>query len=304
MIWRQFVMDLEDLPPEAVEEALLELGAASVTLSDAGEKPILEPAPGETPLWAHVRITALFGPAPVSDSGQADATDDIGPALASKLGVPELPPHRTETLADRDWEREWLKDFAPMPFGERLWVCPAGMPPGTPDAVVVELDPGLAFGTGTHPTTALCLSWLDGLELEGKTVLDYGCGSGILAIAALKLGASSAAGYDIDPQALVASTGNAEANRVTDRFRVTRDKPVVDRPFDVVVANILAGPLIELATDILDLTITGGKLALSGILSNQIAEVSAAYSTAIRFDEPATMEQDGQIWARLSGTRL
>ena len=304
MIWRQFVMDLEDLSREAVEEALLELGAASVTLSDAGEKPILEPAPGETPLWARIRITALFGPAPSDNGGRTGTIDDIGPALASKLGVSALPPHRTETLADRDWEREWLKDFAPMPFGERLWVCPAGLPPGNADAVVVELDPGLAFGTGTHATTALCLSWLDALDLEGKAVFDYGCGSGILAIAALRLGASFAEGYDIDAQAVVASTSNAEANGVTDRFRVSRDKPVADRPFDVVVANILAGPLVELATEILDLTITGGKLALSGILSSQIAEVSAAYSTAIRFDEPETMEQDGQIWARLSGTRL
>jgi len=299
MVWRQFVMDLEDLSREAVETALLELGAASVTLSDAGDKPILEPAPGETPLWARIRITALF------DGGdEPDRIDGIGPALAGKLGVSTLPPHRTETLDDRNWEREWLKDFAPMPFGERLWVCPAGLPPGNPDAVVVELDPGLAFGTGTHPTTALCLSWLDTLDLEDKTVLDYGCGSGILAIAALKLGANSAVGYDIDAQAVVASTSNARANAVADRFLVSRDKPVADRPFDVVVANILAGPLVELATDILDLTITGGKLALSGILSNQITEVSAAYSTAIRFDEPETMEQDGQIWARLSGTRL
>jgi len=299
MVWRQFVMDLEDLSREAVEAALLELGAASVTLSDAGDKPILEPAPGETPLWARVRITALF-----DDDDPTAPVDTIGPALASKLGVSALPHHQIETLADRDWEREWLKDFAPMPFGERLWVCPAGMPPGKHDAVVVELDPGLAFGTGTHPTTALCLSWLDALDLEDKTVLDYGCGSGILGIAALKLGARSALGYDIDPQAVVATTSNAEANAVADRLRGSREKPVAERPFDVVVANILAGPLVELATEILDLTITGGKLALSGILSNQITEVSAAYSKAIRFDEPRTMEQDGQIWARLSGTRL
>ena len=299
MVWRQFVMDLEDLPREAVEAALLELGAASVTLSDAGDKPILEPAPGETPLWTRIRITALFdGSNALFDIG------NIGRALASKLGVSTLPSHRVETLADRNWEREWLKDFAPMPFGERLWVCPAGMPPGKSDAVVVELDPGLAFGTGTHPTTALCLSWLDTLNLEDKAVLDYGCGSGILGIAALKLGAHSAVGYDIDPQAVVATTSNAQANAVADRLSVSCDKPAADRPFDVVVANILAGPLLELATEILDLTITGGKLALSGILSNQIAEVSAAYSKAMRFDEPRTMGQDGQIWARLSGTRL
>ncbi len=299
MVWRQFVMDLEDLSRDDVEQALLELGAASVTLSDAGDKPILEPAPGETPLWTRIRITALF-----DGSDPLKPVDTIGPALASKLGVPSLPPHRIETLADRDWEREWLKDFRPMPFGERLWVCPAGLPPGDPDAVVVELDPGLAFGTGTHPTTALCLSWLDALDLEDKSVLDYGCGSGILAIAALKLGANTAVGYDIDPQAVIATRSNAEANAVADRLSVSCDRPAADQPSDVVVANILAGPLVELATEILDLTITGGKLALSGILSNQITEVSAAYSKAIRFDEHRTMEQDGQIWARLSGTRL
>ncbi|MEM8815204.1 MAG: 50S ribosomal protein L11 methyltransferase [Pseudomonadota bacterium] len=289
-------MDLGGLPPEAVEAALLDCGASSVTLSNAGEQPVLEPAPGETPLWSSTRISALFD--------DRRKLDDISAALRESLDVTALPPHRIETLEDRDWEREWLKDFAPMRFGERLWVCPAGMPPGDPDGIVLELDPGLAFGTGTHPTTALCLAWLDGLALDGETVLDYGCGSGILAIAALKLGAGRARGFDIDPQAIIASRDNAAANGVSERLEVTIEKPPPSPPADVVVANILAGPLVELATEILDLTITGGKLALSGILSDQITEVSAAYSKGVRFDPPATMEQDGQVWARLSGIRL
>jgi ribosomal protein L11 methyltransferase len=169
---------------------------------------------------------------------------------------------------------------------------------------VVRLDPGLAFGTGTHPTTALCLEWLDSLDLDGKSVIDYGAGSGILAIAALKLGAKSAVAYDIDPQAITASRANAERNGVADRLEVTIRRGDLDSPADIVVANILAGPLVKLETHILDLTITGGKLALSGILSEQVTEVVEAYAGRVSFDEPAVLDQDGQTWARLTGIRL
>ena len=191
-----------------------------------------------------------------------------------------------------------------MRFGQSLWVCPRGSAAPEPGAIVVELDPGLAFGTGTHPTTALCLEWLDSLDLSGKTVIDYGSGSGILAIAALKLGAAAATAFDIDPQAVLASRDNAARNGVGARLAVTPDPGGLEEPADVVVANILAGPLVELATEILDLTITGGTLALSGILSTQVAEVEAAYASGLRFDSPAFLEQDGQTWARLTGIRL
>ena len=296
MPWQQLVIELGSLEPTRIEAVLLEHGACSVTLSDAGDKPVLEPAPGETPLWTDTLMTGLFA---------ADADlEPVRAALAAEAAPSPAPVCRLESLDDRDWEREWLRDFAPMRFGERLWVCPNGMPADDPDAVVVELDPGLAFGTGTHPTTALCLEWLDSLPLAGKSVLDYGCGSGILAIAALKLGAREATGYDIDPQALTASRENAMQNGISDLFELTIRPGDLSNPHDIVLANILAGPLIELATEILDLTITGGKLALSGILGDQVADVTAAYAAGVRFDPPAFREQDGQTWARLTGIRL
>lgn len=296
MPWQQLVIDLGSLEPAIVEALLLEHGACSVTLTDAGDKPVLEPAPGETPLWADTRMTGLF----TTDTN----LDLVLDALAARVAPAAAPEHRIEQLEDRDWEREWLKDFAPMRFGERLWVCPNGMPADDSDAAVVELDPGLAFGTGTHPTTALCLEWLDSLSIEGKSVLDFGCGSGILAIAALKLGAREARGYDIDPQALAASQENANQNGVGESLELTIRLEDLREPADVVLANILAGPLIELATEILDLTITGGKLALSGILGDQVADVTAAYAAGVRFDAPEFREQDGQTWARLTGIRL
>ena len=165
MQWRQFVMDLDRLDPDAVEAVLFRLGALSVTYCDAGDVPVLEPAPGETPLWQDTRVTALF-------AADADFAA-LAAGLQSGLGLDVLPPHRAETLAERDWAREWLRDARPMRFGRRLWVCP-GATVAPPDAVVVRLDPGLAFGTGTHATTAMCLEWLDGLELGGRTLLDYG----------------------------------------------------------------------------------------------------------------------------------
>ena len=167
MDWLQFVMHLDALDPDRVEDALLEAGACSVTLTDAGDDPVLEPGPGETPLWSSTRITGLF-------NGDAEPAS-IRSALLRSLALQELPDHQFEVLADRAWEREWLKDFGPMRFGRRLWISPAGHPVDADGAIVVELDPGLAFGTGTHPTTALCLEWLDSIDLAGKTVLDYGC---------------------------------------------------------------------------------------------------------------------------------
>ena len=213
-----------------------------------------------------------------------------------------MPEHRVETLEDRDWEREWLNDFGPMRFGERLWICP-GDSAADDDAVVVRLDPGLAFGTGTHATTAMCLDWLDGAELVGRTVLDYGCGSGVLAIAALKLGCRQAHAMDIDVQAVTATGQNAAQNDVRDRLMVTASADDIDGQFDVVLANILAGPLADLAESIAQHVKTGGLLTLSGILLEQVDDVLEAYAPWIDFDEPELRSQSGQTWTRLTGRK-
>ena len=295
MAWRQFVMNLDAMDAEVVEEIFERFGASSVTLTDAGDDPVLEPGPGETPLWADTTITGLFTP----DINLQPLRD----ALVTELNLTALPAHRTEDLEDRVWEREWLKDFGPMQFGRRLWIYPAGSTVPKSEAVVVHLDPGLAFGTGTHATTALCLEWLDGLTLEGKTMLDYGCGSGILAIAGLKLGCASAVGMDIDPQAVIATRQNASDNDVAGNLRIFGTPAEIQGDFDVVVANILAGPLVQFAESI-TLTLRGsGMLALSGVLCEQAGDVMAAYEPWIDFDEPVFKEQDGQIWSRLTGKR-
>lgn len=288
-------MDLETLSPDRVEEILLRHGAQSVTYSDAGDRPLLEPAPGATPLWHDTRITGLFA----ADADLAALRDDI----LGSFDIDELPSHEISELEDRPWEREWLRDFGPMRFGSRLWICPGDSVVDDAQAVIVRLDPGLAFGTGTHATTALCLEWLDSLDLEGKTVLDYGCGSGVLAIAALKLGCGHAVATDIDPQAMVATRDNAAANAVADRLATRLDADSIDGEFDVVVANILASPLIDLADSIATHVVPGCPLALSGILSGQVGEVLEAYSPWIEFDEPVEREQGGQVWVRLSGRR-
>jgi len=295
MEWQQFVMNLDTLNPERVEAVLLAYGARSVTFSDAGDNPVLEPAPGETPLWQRTRITGLF-----------DADVDLRGLeheLMTALTVDRLPEHHVEMLADRDWEREWLRDFGPMQFGARLWICPGGAPAPVPDAVVVRLDPGLAFGTGTHATTALCLEWLDSLDLAGLSMLDYGCGSGVLAIAALKLGCDHAHALDIDVQAITATVANARHNGVLDRLTASDAAATIDVEFDIVVANILAGPLVELAAAIAARVRPGGRLALSGILAEQVDELRQAYAPWFAFEAPALRAQGGQNWARLAARK-
>jgi len=211
--------------------------------------------------------------------------------------------YKLEQLEDKDWEREWMDNFHPMKFGERLWICPSGLDVPEPDAVNVMLDPGLAFGTGTHPTTALCLTWLDGLDLQDKTVVDFGCGSGILSLAALKLGAKKVIGIDIDPQALQASLANAKRNNVDDRLELylPKDLPSGKPQFkaDVVVANILAGPLRELAPTIIDFVGDKGLLALSGILEEQAESLQIIYSQWCDM-APVTVQEE---WVRLNGQK-
>ena len=246
---------------------------------------------GTTPLWSHTHLLALF---------EADTDADALLAHLQLLRGGELPEHQVEVIEEQDWERSWMDNFQPMRFGRRLWIVPSWRVAPEPDAVNLLLDPGLAFGTGTHPTTALCLEWLDAQSLNGQSLLDFGCGSGILAIAGLLLGAAHAVGTDIDTQALEASRDNAQRNGIAEeRFALYLPEQLPQEPADVVVANILAGPLVSLAPQITALVKPAGRLALSGILAEQAEEVRAAYADAFKLDP--TAEKDG--WVRISGTR-
>ncbi|MBZ9663517.1 50S ribosomal protein L11 methyltransferase [Pseudomonas sp. LMG 31766] len=291
MPWLQVRLAITPEQAETYEDALLEVGAVSVTFMDAEDQPIFEPDLGTTPLWSNTHLLALF---------EADTDETALLAHLQLLCGGALPEHHVERIEDQDWERSWMDGFQPMRFGQRLWIVPSWHAAPEPDAVNLLLDPGLAFGTGTHPTTALCLEWLDGQNLDNCSVLDFGCGSGILAIAALLLGAPQAAGTDIDPQALEASRDNASRNGIDPaRFPVYLPADLPQQPADVVVANILAGPLVSLAPQITTLVKGGGRLALSGILAEQAKEVRAAYAGA--FDLDPTAIKDG--WVRISGVK-
>ena len=282
----------DELVIEKASSLLTGQGAMSVTYTDAGDNPVYEPLPGETKLWSETIVTGLFD----AEVKTGRIMDFVKSHLRPGTQV------TSEILEDKDWVREWMDHFKPMKFGRRLWICPSWCKTPDPDTVNLMLDPGLAFGTGTHPTTAMCLEFLDGEPLEGKHVIDFGCGSGILAIAALLLGAKSALGLDIDPQAIKASGENAERNGVRDRLslRLTGgEAPEENEKADVLVANILAGPLTELAPDIEKLVKKGGHLALSGILGKQADDVRAVYSEWFDMDEPLIRED----WCRLTGIR-
>lgn len=291
MPWLQVRLAITPEQAETYEDALLEVGAVSVTFMDAEDQPIFEPDLGTTPLWSNTHLLALF---------EADTDETALIAHLQLLCDGALPEHQIERIEDQDWERSWMDNFQPMRFGQRLWIVPSWHAAPQPDAVNLLLDPGLAFGTGTHPTTALCLEWLDGQVLNDCSVIDFGCGSGILAIAALLLGAPQAVGTDIDPQALEASRDNASRNGIDlARFPVYLPADLPQQPADVVVANILAGPLVSLAPQITALVKGGGRLALSGILAEQADEVRAAYADAFELDPTAI--KDG--WVRISGIK-
>ena len=292
MPWLQLRIATSREQTEAIEDALLTAGAVSVTMEDSADQPILEPALGETPLWNQTRVTGLFNAGTDTDQATIIATASYGASL---------PLYRWEILEDKDWEREWMDNFHPMRFGQRLWICPSWRQPPDPKAANLMLDPGLAFGTGTHPTTALCLTWLDGCDLHNKTVIDYGCGSGILGIAALLLGAKNVIAIDNDPQALIATLDNAQRNQIdSSRIQTYLPEQAPDAiQADIVVANILAGPLTELAPLISRLVVTGGHLALSGIISDQTQTLLNCYQQWFTMQAP-TLQQG---WARLSGSR-
>jgi ribosomal protein L11 methyltransferase len=292
MPWIQLKINTTGNDAETLSDALIESGAVSVTFQDTHDNPVFEPLPGETLLWGDTDAIGLY-----------DAETDMAEVVAMLENEPLLGKgfvHKIEQLEDKDWEREWMDNFHPMRFGERLWICPSWRDVPDPDAVNVMLDPGLAFGTGTHPTTAMCLQWLDSLDLTDKTVIDFGCGSGILAIAALKLGAKHVVGIDIDPQAIQASRDNAERNGVSERLSLylPKDQPE-NLSADVVVANILAGPLRELAPLISVLPVAGGHLGLSGVLASQAQSVADAYNDKFELDAVAEKEE----WCRITGVK-
>lgn len=292
MPWIQLKLNATSENAEMIGELLMECGALSATFTDSHDTPIFEPAPGETRLWGDTDITGLY---------EADSDMDI--VVAALHNSPLLSnnfAHKIEQLEDKDWEREWMDNFHPMQFGERLWICPSWKPVPDENAVNVMLDPGLAFGTGTHPTTALCLAWLDGQDLQDKVVIDFGCGSGILAIAALKLGAKRVIGIDIDPQAITASRDNAQRNNVSEQLELYLPADMPEGILaDVLVANILAGPLRELSTSIEALIKKNGSLALSGILEQQAEELIEVYGQWFNMDRAEIKEE----WARLSGIK-
>lgn len=291
MPWLQLRLAITPEQAEPMEDLLLGLGAVSVTFMDAEDQPIFEPDLGTTPLWQHTHLLALF---------EADTERQPLLDLLQQLWQQPLPEYQFEDIADQDWERSWMDNFQPMRFGRRLWIVPSWHEAPDSQAVNLLLDPGLAFGTGTHPTTALCLEWLDGQDVHGLNAIDFGCGSGILAIAALLLGAERVTGTDIDPQALEASRDNARRNGIADeRFPLYLPEAMPAEPADLLLANILAGPLVSLAPQLISLVRPGGRIALSGILAEQTEEILAAYRDAFELDPVA--EKDG--WIRVTGVR-
>lgn len=296
MPWLQIKLTTTPDHAEQYEDILLAAGCASVTYQDNKDQPIFEPELGTTPLWDSTIVTGLF-----SADHDLDATNTFIQQAHNQLfpNLP-LPAIKEEILEDKDWEREWMDNYHPMQFGKRLWVCPSWREAPEPDAVNMMLDPGLAFGTGTHPTTALCLEWLDGQEMNDFEVVDYGCGSGILGIASLLLGANHVTAIDIDLQALQATKDNLARNKLEDaRLNVFLPEKAPQIEGDLVVANILAGPLVELAPTIASHVRSGGKLALSGLLVDQAESIQAAYSEW--FDLEPYAEREG--WIRISGVK-
>lgn len=291
MSWQQLIVRTSRYSAPVISDAMLELGAMSVSLSDTRDEPVFDRLDGEVPLWTQTTVTGLWP--------EGENLDTVAEHLRDAVGTAVVVAIEKKILADQDWERVWLDRFQPININQRLWISPAELEPPGPVMPTVYIDPGLAFGTGTHATTHLCLEWLTDIPLNDVTVIDYGCGSGVLAIAAIKLGAARAVGIDTDPRALEVSQENARINGVSDRFTALFPQEMpgdLDAP--VVVANILAEPLIELAQVISALVEPGGVLGLSGLLESQIESVRAHYSTD--FDLIPRI-RDG--WALLAGRK-
>lgn len=291
MAWLQVIVTTDEDKTQFVEGILEDLGALSITLQDAADNPVLEPDPGTAPLWLKTQVIALFS----ADTVQQTILD-----LLEQQGIAAVC-IEAELLEDRDWEKEWMSHFQPMQFGSRLNICPSWKTPdNVSGSVTMLLDPGLAFGTGTHPTTALCLLWLANQQITDKSIIDYGCGSGILAIAALLLGAKQANAVDIDPQALEASASNARNNSVDDRLQLhTPNQCPENMKADIVIANILSQPLIRLAGKLAAMTVTEGQIALSGILKEQEDEVRKAYQNFYKLSHSDYKNE----WVLITGIR-
>jgi ribosomal protein L11 methyltransferase len=295
MSWIQAILEVNSDQTSELEELLLAIGAQAVTMGDAAAQPIYEPKLGTTPLWDKVKLVALFDAAQPLTEQMAQLAE-----LYKSEYQQDFPSYKLELVEDKDWVREWMDNFKPMKFGERLWICPSWLEPEDANAVNLKLDPGLAFGTGTHATTSLCLQWLDQFELTGKRVVDFGCGSGILGIAALLLGAKHMVGIDIDPQAILASDENAERNGIDkDNIELYLPEDAPSTQVELVLANILAGPLVELKDAILSYLLPKGHLALSGILASQAQEVVDAYQSEC--DILGIDEEDG--WVRITAQK-
>ena len=288
MAWLQLSVEVPGDQVDNLSEVLHSTGALSVTVLDAGDEALLEPAPGEMPLWSRNRLIALF----------EDTQDLESVQQQLKTVLPDPSPDiHIEMLDDRDWSTTWRDTFGAMCFGGRLWVCPVGESPSDPDAIVVHLDPGMAFGTGTHATTAFCLQWLDAHPPASKSVIDYGCGSGILAIAAYKLGAANVVAVDIDSQALQATRENARRNGC--EIEVSYPDRLGKCPVDLLLANILANPLIQLAPELSRCVHAGGRLVMTGVLAEQAEDVMAAYVEWFVFSQPQYRDE----WVLLEGCR-
>ncbi len=289
MSWQQLSVTTQKSSVEALSDLISELGAVSVTYLDAEDHPVYEPKPGETLIWDQTRIVGLF-------SLDCDL-DLIQSVICKQFNYIPLQNWQIERLKEQIWERAWMDHYQPMKFGNKLWVCPTEQEINEPGSTCLTLDPGLAFGTGTHPTTAMCLEWLAEQPVNQLDIIDYGCGSGILAIAGLLLGARHAYGIDIDPQAITATQANAEKNKVSAKLDCLLPDGKINFQADIVVANILAKPLVSLAPEIIALIKPGGRLVLSGILNEQTDSVLQSYQSEIEFNPPMI---DGD-WVRLDG---
>ncbi len=287
MAWQQLVFNTTAEAAEKLNELLLASDSLAITLQDAADQPIFEPQQGTTPLWGNTQVIALFAENIELSIILAQLCQEFGP----------LPPYHVSYVAEQAWERAWMAEFKPMRFGKRLWICPSWCPPPAPEAVNLYLDPGLAFGTGTHPTTRLCLEWLDANLSKGASVIDYGCGSGILALAALKLGAERVWAVDNDQQALLATQDNALRNGLQLTTFLPEQLPA--QACEVLLANILAQPLVELAPKLASLVATQGQMVLSGILAEQASQLAQLYQTWFSIDEVSQLDE----WVRIVGTK-
>lgn len=292
MAWLQLIIHTQNHEVETLSEVLTGLGALSVTCQDDADTPIYEPPPGSTPLWSATKVVALF-----EDKVN---TKELIESLTSQWESLRESHWEIQELEDRQWETQWMDHFNAIQFGRRLWICPSWQAPPDPDGVNIMLDPGLAFGTGTHPTTALCLEWLDQHPVQGKNVLDFGCGSGVLAIAAGLLGAENVWATDIDAQALLATRSNSENNKLKNKIEVVEVDQLPQLQYDILLANILANPLMELAPKFASYVKPGGHIVISGFLQHQVDDLTDHYSKWFNINERYTRDD----WLALAGTRL